>query len=106
MASFNDISKCPYREKEEFTSANILEAEVATTGYCGGDSGHGGRTYFSLKDICSTDIDFRTTEDEYGSKRIEIMLGGDCELDTFIDSLRWAAETLERMADSKHHKVD
>ena len=29
----------------EITSANVLEAEAGTTGYMGGDTGHGGRTY-------------------------------------------------------------
>lgn len=106
MASFNDIEKCLFRAKEEFTSANILEAEVATTGYCGGDSGHGGRTYFKLKDLSSTDIDIRSSDDEYGCKSVEMMLGGDCELETFIESLRWAADTLEKMADSASWMVN
>ena len=29
----------------DILSANILEVEAGTTGYKGGDSGHGGRTY-------------------------------------------------------------
>ena len=29
-------------------SANILEVEAGTTGYKGGDTGHGGRTYFRI----------------------------------------------------------
>ena len=31
-------------------SANILEVEAGTTGYKGGDTGHGGRTYFRIAD--------------------------------------------------------
>ena len=31
-------------------SCNILEVEAGTTGYCGGDTGHGGRTYFRIQD--------------------------------------------------------
>lgn len=34
----------------EVVSCNILEVEARTTGYKGGDTGHGGRTYFSIKD--------------------------------------------------------
>ena len=30
----------------DVVSANILTVEAGTTGYMGGDSGHGGRTYF------------------------------------------------------------
>ena len=29
-------------------SCNVLEVEAGTTGYCGGDTGHGGRTYFRI----------------------------------------------------------
>lgn len=92
MADFDELSFCSKRESEEFVSANILRATVATNGYQGGDSGHGSRTYFSLEDLGSTDIDIRA---ERG--KVEIMLGGDCELDTFIQALRWAADTLAGM---------
>lgn len=39
----------------DVVSANILEIEAGTTGYQGGDSGHGGRTYFRIEDAASTD---------------------------------------------------
>lgn len=93
MASFNDLCFCTKQESEQFTSANILKATVATNGYQGGDSGHGSRTYFSLEDLASTDMDIRA-----GRGKVEIMLGGDCEFQTFIDSLRWAADKLEEMS--------
>ncbi len=35
----------------DVVSANILEVEAGTTGYQGGDSGHGGRTYFRIEDV-------------------------------------------------------
>lgn len=34
----------------DVVSCNLLEVEAGTTGYMGGDSGHGGRTYFHIKD--------------------------------------------------------
>lgn len=42
--------------KREIWNANALEIEVGTTGYQGGDSGHGGRTYLRINDLASTDI--------------------------------------------------
>ena len=33
----------------DVVSCNILEVEAGTTGYRGGDTGHGGRTYFRIK---------------------------------------------------------
>ena len=47
----------------EVISANILEVEAGTTGYMGGDSGHGGRTYFRISDCGSTDMEVRTFVD-------------------------------------------
>ena len=40
----------------EVLSANELQVEAGTTGYMGGDSGHGGRTYFRIQDFSSTNI--------------------------------------------------
>ena len=37
-------------------SANILEVEAGTTGFMGGDTGHGGRTYFRIENSGGTDI--------------------------------------------------
>lgn len=93
MASFNDFDKCGKKEKKCFSSANILEATVATNGYQGGDSGHGSRTYFCLEDLGGTDMDARVSD-----SKVEIMLGGDTELETFIEALRWAADRLEQMS--------
>lgn len=96
----------------QITSANILTVEVGTTGYRGGDSGHGGRTYLRITDDSCTDM--RCTlkgefYDEYdrpevqshathNAHQIEIILGGDCEMDTFTTALRFAADVLEKKA--------
>ena len=49
----------------DVVSANILQVEAGTTGYKGGDTGHGGRTYFRISDESSTDIHeiYRPSED-------------------------------------------
>lgn len=85
--------------KKEIDSCNIIEVEVGTTGYMGGDTGHGGRTYLSIKDVSSTDLSCNVKDNgkEYSfanTNRIDIMLGGDCELDTFISALEFAVEVL------------
>jgi hypothetical protein len=79
--------------KKEIVSANILEVEVGTTGYMGGDTGHGGRTFFRIKDLASTDmrLAFRDNGKYYKSRYLndlELIFGGDCELDTFCEALR------------------
>lgn len=80
---------------KDFVSANILQIEVGTTGHCGGDSGHGARTYFRLTDLSSTDIDISVSDDR---KSVEIVLGGDTEIDTFLGSLKYAVEVLQTQA--------
>ena len=91
--------------RNAFTSCNILSVEVGTTGYMGGDSGHGGRTYLRITDEGSTDlrcrvkaIDGKDYEDyeAHRANQIEIMLGGDAELGTFTQALRFAADVLEK----------
>ena len=88
--------------RNTFTSCNILSVEVGTTGYMGGDSGHGGRTYLRITDEGSTDLRCRVEANDgedyeaHRANRIEIMLGGDAELETFTQALRFAADVLEK----------
>lgn len=80
----------------EVVSANILEVEAGTTGYQGGDSGHGGRTYFRIEDAVSTDMEVRVARDRFGDTTgFEVFLGGDCELETMIRALKFITKVLE-----------
>lgn len=79
----------------DVVSANILEVEAGTTGYMGGDSGHGGRTYFRIQDSGSTDMEIRTFVDKHGCNGFEVFLGGDCELETTIRALKFITKVLE-----------
>ena len=76
-------------------SANILEVEAGTTGYMGGDSGHGGRTDFRIQARASTDMEIRTLVDKQGCNGFEVFLGGDCELETTIRALKFITKVLE-----------
>ena len=79
----------------EVVSCNILEVEAGTTGYQGGDTGHGGRTYFRIQDEGSTDMNIQTRSDRYGGSEVEVILGGDCELETMIRALKFITKVLE-----------
>lgn len=92
--------------KKEIIDCNSIEVEVGTTGYCGGDTGHGGRTYFKIANISSTDMSCRikgrnTVTEDY-LNQIELMFGGDAEMETFIDALEFALETLKSQAGGIH----
>lgn len=79
---------------EVFTSLNTLEVEVGTTGYCGGDAGHGARTYFRLTDLSSTAMKIETKE----NNEVVIKLSGDTEISTFIQALSFAEKMLKIQA--------
>ena len=89
--------------KKEIVSANILEVEVGTTGHMGGDSGHGGRTFFSINGS-NTDMRLSFCENGQYSKPRDIddfilTFGGDCELDTFCEALRIGYNVLSQYSD-------
>ncbi|MBT9174288.1 MAG: hypothetical protein DDT21_02701 [Syntrophomonadaceae bacterium] len=76
------------------SSCNILEVEAGTNGYMGGDSGHGSRTYFRIKNVAGTDIEARLIGSD-GTDGIEVYLGGDSELGTIITALKFITKVLE-----------
>lgn len=74
----------------QFASANILEVEVGTTGFRGGDTGHGARTYFKLENLGGTDMTVSVTDNG-----VIIELGGDTEITTFVDALEFAVNIIK-----------
>ena len=85
--------------KREIVNANILEIEVGTTGYKGGDTGHGGRTYLSIKNLSSTDLNAYIINNDFGdTEKVVIELGGDTELGTFIEALEFAINVLKEQS--------
>lgn len=82
--------------EREIVDANILSVEAGTNGYHGGDTGHGCRTYIRISDEGGTDIDARVMTDKFGDTTgIEIALGGDAELSTMIEALKFITMVLE-----------
>lgn len=82
--------------KREVIGANILEVVAGTNGYQGGDSGHGSRTYISIKDGACTDIMVKSIPESNSSNGgVEIVLGGDSELETMIKALKFIVKVLE-----------
>ena len=88
--------------RKESIDANSLYVEVGTTGFKGGDSGYGGRTFFLLNNVASTDIKI----DSLYPDKVVICLGGDSELKTFIEALEFAADTLRKQAIYGDTKAD
>lgn len=82
--------------EREIYDANILSVEAGTNGYQGGDTGHGCRTYIRISDEGGTDISARAITDRFGDTHgVEIALGGDSELSTIIEAMKFATKVLE-----------
>lgn len=88
--------------QRKISRLNILEIEAGTTGICGGDSGHGGRTYFRIEDLGGTDITVNKIGDGISNGGVEVILGGDSELETIIEGLKFIIQALE---DGKNEKL-
>ena len=87
------------RELESFA---MMEIEAGTTGYKGGDSGHGGRTYFSIRDMGGTDISPKIIKSkDHEDIGIEITLGGDSELSSVIEALKFITQVLEEESNGR-----
>lgn len=82
----------------DIVSANMLEVEAGSNGYMGGDTGHGSRSYFRIENTASTDMEVRSYTNPYGNTGFEVMLGGDCELETMIRALKFITKVLEDSA--------
>ena len=76
-------------------SSNILEVEAGTNGYHGGDSSKGARTYLRLADVGNSAMWCRAQEYD----GVEIVLGGDTELATVIEALKWMVSVLEAQSE-------
>jgi len=85
----------------ELLAANVLEVEVGTTGIRGGDTGHGGRTFFRLADLGGTDM--RVGANNSNNPEVIIEFGGDCELDTFTRALEFALFVLNDIQKYEDH---
>lgn len=96
--------------KTSWCTCNELSVEVGTTGYEGGDTGHGGRTYMRITDESCTDMRcrIRANGKEYafdtacGVDQIEIIFGGDCEMETFFEAVQFATKVLSEHTSGVH----
>lgn len=75
---------------------SLLSAKAWTTGYHGGDTGHGSHTLFRIARTGSADMKVTTNEDQ---DMVEVELGGDWELSTIIDALDFISTVLRHEAD-------
>lgn len=74
-----------------------LNVKVATNGKQGGDSGHGGRTWIQIVEEENFDlIETWTINASDGSQGIDMLVGGDWELESLIKAFRFIADELEK----------
>lgn len=78
----------------EVVSCNLLEVEAGTTGYRGGDAGHGGRAYFRVQDSGFGGVEAHSLTD--GGAGFVVLLRGDSEIETMIRALKFIVKVLEK----------
>ena len=82
------------------TGGSVMSSVVGTTGFQGGDSGHGGRAVFGLVDHASTD--WSIVVETYDGKKvcidnpraISMVVGGDSEISNLAEILSKAGTDL------------
>lgn len=90
----------------EFNSANGMLVTVGTNGYCGGDWGHGSRTYIEITDIYGEGIEVKVDGNNfYAPGNVQLIFGGDTELDGVLCCLKYALDTLMDQADVSQEKL-
>lgn len=88
----------------EIPSSNIIEVEAGTNTPCGGDAGHGGKTYIRLSDLGGTSWQIRVhSKGEIINvpepESVEIILSGDTEASTIIKALELVVRFLKDKSD-------
>ena len=82
--------------KREILSLCSVEVEAGTNGPCGGDRGHGGRTYIRIKSLDDGDGEIKIAKDGYGNvASIEVELCGDMELETAYKTSQFISKVLK-----------
>jgi len=80
----------------DITSCCCMRVEAGTNGPQGGDWGHGNRVFLRLENLGGTGYYCKVDGNEFECPdSIELVLGGDCELDCIKDALRWWLSILE-----------
>lgn len=77
--------------KKEIFDACVIRVKAGTTGYQGGDAGHGGRTWIKIEDWGGADIHFNAEHE----KSLIITIYGDAELNVMIKGLEWIVKKLK-----------
>lgn len=96
--------------RKDCVSCNVIDVEVGTTGPLNNNAGKGSRTYFSLRDAACTNImaNVEVDNDRYEFaelEKIEIILERDSEIETFIEALEFAVETLKKQVNGKQKEI-
>lgn len=78
----------------ELPRACTTKFSFASTGYRGGDWGHGSRLLIEIEDLASTAMEVRETVCPRGGRKISILAGGDHELANMAEGFELLAKRL------------
>ena len=94
MGELDDISVS--LERKDFINASIFAVEVGTTGFKGGDAGHGSRAVLVFENHGSTAWEAEVDGPHGGSHpdRVTLRFGGDSEIANLAEALEFASARL------------
>jgi|WetSurMetagenome_2_1015567.scaffolds.fasta_scaffold1286479_1 hypothetical protein len=83
-------------EKYEHAAVSIGNISFETTGYCGGDSGHGGRLTIRIEDEANLIFDAKVLKHRHSphTKSVEISFYGDAEMEAAYAFFKFLANRL------------
>lgn len=85
--------------KKEFADFAIIEAEVSTNGYKGGDAGHGSKSQIVLDFNGAFDLSIE-------GDKLTIKLAGDSELKTIIEAMKFVGNGLSTLSEIELKNID
>lgn len=96
-----DGIRIPVYSKDFSSYYNSVSVEAGTTGYMGGSTKFGGRTFFK---ILGDGMNMSIQKDE-GGKGFTVKAGGDVELDLLINSLEYILNILKQRRDDSEDRM-
>lgn len=90
-------------ERAEFTNASLFAAEIGTTGYRGGDAGHGSRAILIFENLGATswEVEVSGRHGATHPDRVTLRFGGDAEVANLADALDFVAARLREQLASR-----
>jgi hypothetical protein len=93
-----------YAGRHDYANASVGHVKFETTGYRGGDSGHGGRLVIRIKDDANMLFDVKVTKHRYSNltESVTITFLGDDEMNAAYSFFQYLEQALAPLFGGEH----